>query len=100
MKVGLHVPQWGPDATRAGVLSVVRAVEEAGLDSVWVADHVVYPLHSESRYPYRDDPPFAAADGFLEAIATLGAIAGATERVLLGTSVLALPMREPLQIAK
>ncbi len=101
MKVGVHVPQWGPDATRAGVLSVARAADEAGLDSIWVADHVVYPVRSESTYPYRDDgSPFEAEDGFLDAIATLGAIAGATERVLLGTSVLALPMREPLQIAK
>lgn len=101
MKVGVHVPQWGPDATRDGVLSVARAAEDAGLDSIWVADHVVYPVSSESTYPYRDGgTPFAAKDGFLDAMTTLGAIAGATERVLLGTSVLALPMREPLQIAK
>jgi probable F420-dependent oxidoreductase len=101
MKIGVHVPQWGPDATRAGVLSVARAAEEAGLDSVGVADHVVHPLRSESSYPYREDgTPFAPEDGFLEAVVTLSAIAGATERVLLGTSVLVLPMREPLQVAK
>ena len=101
MKIGLHVPQWGPDATRSGVLSVARAVEDAGLDSVWVADHVVYPLRSQSRYPYREEgTPFAPEEGFLDAITTLGALAGATKRVLLGTSVLVLPMREPLQVAK
>jgi probable F420-dependent oxidoreductase len=101
VRIGLHVPQWGADATREGVLSVARAAEAAGLDSLWVADHVVYPLATGSRYPYRDDgAPFAPEDGFLEAITTLAAIAGATERIGLGTSVLVLPMREPLLTAK
>ena len=101
MKVGIHIPQWGPDATREGVLSVARAAEDAGLDSVWVADHVVFPLRSESTYPYgHDGAPFAPEDGFLEAFTTLAAIAGATKRVALATSVLVLPMREPLQVAK
>jgi probable F420-dependent oxidoreductase len=101
MKIGIHVPQWGASANREGVLAVARLAEEAGLDSVWVADHVVYPLRSQSTYPYRDDgAPFAPYDGFLEAFTTLALIAGATERVALGTSVLVLPMREPLQAAK
>lgn len=101
MKIGVHVPQWGRDATRDGVLSVARAAEAAGLDSVWVADHLVHPLRSATPYPYRaEGAPFAAADGFLEAFTTLAAIAGATEHIALGTSVLVLPMREPLQTAK
>lgn len=101
MKVGVHVPQWGPDADRAGVLTVARLAEDIGLDSIWVADHIVYPLHSDSRYPYRaDGPPFAPEDGFLDAFTTLATIAGATERIMLGTSVLVLPMRDPLEVAK
>ena len=44
--------------------------------------------------------PFAAEDGFLEALTTLAVVAGATERIGLGTSVLVLPMREPLLTAK
>jgi probable F420-dependent oxidoreductase len=101
MKIGVHVPQWGPDANREGVLRVARRAEQAGLDSVWVADHIVYPLHSESRYPYRSDgAPFAPEDGFLDAFTTLAAIAGATDRIALGTSVLVLPMRDPLEVAK
>jgi probable F420-dependent oxidoreductase len=100
VKIGVHVPQWGPDATRDGVLKVARTAEAAGLDSIWVADHVVYPLAGGSSYPYRDDgPPFAPDEGFLDALTTLALIAGATERVLLGTSVLVLPMREPVQLA-
>jgi probable F420-dependent oxidoreductase len=101
MKFGVHVPQWGSGATRDGVLAVARTIEQAGLDSVWVADHVVFPLESKAAYPYRaDGVPFAPEDGFLEALVTLSVLAGATERIELGTSVLALPMRHPLIVAK
>jgi probable F420-dependent oxidoreductase len=101
MRIGIHVPQWGPDANREGVMAVARAANDAGLDSVWVADHVVYPREGADAYPFRDDgPPFAAGAGFLDAFTTLALAAGATERVALGTSVLVLPMREPLQLAK
>jgi probable F420-dependent oxidoreductase len=101
VRFGVHVPQWGADATRDGVLSVARCAEDAGLDSVWVADHVVHPHESVSTYPYRPDGvPFGPEEGFLEAFTLLSVIAGATSRVQLGTSVLVMPMREPLLTAK
>jgi len=101
MRLGVHLPQWGPAADRRGVLRVARAAEASGLDSVWVADHIVFPTRSASSYPYRKGGvPFRAEDAFLEALTTLAVVAGATERVDLGTSVLVLPMREPLLVAK
>lgn len=102
MKVGIHIPQWGTGATRQGVLDVARTAEESGLDSVWVSDHIVFPLSDSSDYPYgrAGKTPFTADDGFLEAFTLLAAIAGVTERVTLGTSVLVLPMRNPLVAAK
>jgi probable F420-dependent oxidoreductase len=97
----MHVPQWGPDASRDGVLDVAAAAEKAGLDSIWVADHVVFPAESASRYPYdAGGTPFAAEDGFLEAFITLAVVAGATETLRIGTSVLVLPMRDPVLVAK
>lgn len=101
MRIGVHVPQWGPTADRAGVLSVALAAESAGLDAIWVADHIVIPTTSASRYPYRQDGvPFGVDDGFLEALTTLSVVAGATERIGLGTSVLVMPMREPVLTGK
>lgn len=100
MKFGVHLPQWGPRATRGGVLAAARTAEEVGFDSVWVADHVVHPMSSSSAYPFSRQPPWAAEDGFLEALTTLACVAGATERVALGTSVLVLPMRPTLLTAK
>lgn len=101
MKFGVHLPQWGPLATRDAVLAVVEAIEGCGLDSAWVADHVVYPSAGAERYPYSTDgTPFRPKDGFLEAFATLALAAAATTRIALGTSALVLPMREPLLTAK
>jgi probable F420-dependent oxidoreductase len=101
VKFGVHVPQWGVGATRESVLSVARTIEDAGLDSLWVGDHIVYPRRGDAPYPYRrEGPPFEPGDGFLEALTTLAVIAGNTDRVLLGTSVLVASMREPLLLAK
>jgi probable F420-dependent oxidoreductase len=102
MRAGIHVPQWGPEATRAGVLEIARSAEAAGLESIWVADHIVLPARTGSRYPYSRDgtTAFKPEDGFLDALTTLAVIAGATDRIRLGTSVLVLPMRQPLPVAK
>lgn len=100
MKIGFHVPQWGRSADREGVLAVARAAELAGLDSIWVADHVVVPVGSDDRYPYAAETPFRPEDGFLEALTTLAVVAGACEQIRIGTSVLVLPMRHPVTTAK
>jgi probable F420-dependent oxidoreductase len=102
LRVGIHIPQWGLGATRAGVLEVARAAEASGLDSVWVADHIALPVTTSTRYPYSRDgtTSFKSEDGFLDALTTLAVIAGATERVRLGTSVLVVGIRHPLALAK
>jgi probable F420-dependent oxidoreductase len=101
VKFGIHLPQWGAGASREGVLDVARSVEASGLDSVWVGDHVVVPAEYSSVYPYRTaGTPFEPEDGFLDALTVLAAVAGATERVQIGTSVLVAPLRHPLALAK
>ena len=100
MEFGVHLPQWGPAATRDGVLALVQTVERVGLDSVWVADHIVYPLDGLERYPYGQVPSFRPEDGLLEPLTALSVVAGATNRIRLGTSALIVPMRNPLVTAK
>jgi len=77
-------------------------LEAAGFDSMWVSDHVVFPHEVRSRYPF-------AADGrvtwrvdvdYIEPVIALSAISAATSRAELGTSVLILPMRNPVLFAK
>jgi len=102
MNVGCHLPMFGPIATRENVLAFARRMEDLGYDSLWASDHVVIPHHIESRYPYSETGAFPLPPGanFLEPLTTLALVAGVTERVKLGTTILVLPHRHPVLAAK
>ena len=102
MKWGVHLPHLGRDVSGERVASFARAVEAANVHSVWVSDHVCWPSEIESKYPYTADGSFPADSsiGWLEPISTLLFVAGCTERVRLGTTVLILPYRAPVVTAK
>jgi probable F420-dependent oxidoreductase len=75
------------------------AVEAFGLDSIWLADHIVIPHGHQTKYPYSPDgrltsPPYP------EPLTTLAYLAAVTTRVELGTAVLVLPQRNPILVAK
>jgi probable F420-dependent oxidoreductase len=102
MNFGCHLPMFGPVATRQNVLAFARRMEALGYESLWASDHVVIPHTIQSRYPYSDTgkfplPPDAT---FLEPLTTLALVAGVTERVKLGTTILVLPHRHPVLAAK
>lgn len=102
MEVGCHLPVYGPAATREVVLGFARRMEALGYDSLWASDHVVIPYSIASRYPYNPtgDFPLPPDTNFLEPLTTLALVAGGTERVRLGTTVLVLPHRHPVLAAK
>src|SRR5690348_5659004 len=76
MRVSLSITQFptGPDHTPLD--RIVRSADESGIDTVWVADHLV-------QYAPGTDP----TDPHLEAYTTLGWFAGRSERVHLGAMV-------------
>jgi probable F420-dependent oxidoreductase len=90
VKLGICVPHYGRPIEVERMLAVVRRVEEVGLDSVWVTDHVIVP--HDVDIIYRED--------MLDPLAMLPWLAGVTERVFLGTSVVILPYRSPIPLAK
>ena len=102
MKIGCHLPTFGPVGTRESVLTVARRMEALGYDSLWASDHVVIPYRIDPQYPYSPTGqfPLAADVPFLEPLVTLSLVAGVTERVQLGTSILVLPHRNPVLAAK
>jgi len=100
MRYGFYLPTRGPTGTREGVLALARAGERLGLNSAMVADHVVFPAHSESTYPYTVDGKHPGVGDALDIFSILGVVAGATERLRLVTSVLVLPYRNPVLTAK
>jgi probable F420-dependent oxidoreductase len=102
LQFGCHLPIWGPGATRDALITLAQRVEGLGFDSVWASDHVVVPTRIESRYPYNatGNFPLPATANFLEPLTALAVVAGATQRVQLGTTVLVLPHRHPVLAAK
>ncbi|MDP9238083.1 MAG: LLM class F420-dependent oxidoreductase [Chloroflexota bacterium] len=102
MEIGLHVPQVGPLASSENIAAFARAADDTGFDGLWVFDHVVLQKEQQSRYPYSPDGSlgFPPTMNFLEPLTQLAFLAAHTKRVQLGTSVLVLPMRQPVLHAK
>ena len=90
MKIGICVPHYGRPIEVDRILDVVRSAEEAGLDSVWVTDHVIVPRDVDVIY----------REHMLDPLAMLPWLAAATSRIALGSSVVILPYRSPLAVAK
>jgi probable F420-dependent oxidoreductase len=101
MKLGVFLPISGRAA--AGVLmDAARRAELLGYDSIWAADRIVIPWEIRTRYPYSLDQEFIVPPDrpFLEPLTCLAFLAGCTERVRLGISVLVMPYRHPLYWGK
>jgi probable F420-dependent oxidoreductase len=100
--VGVTLPTQGPLATPDAVAGLARQADALGYGSVWVTDHIAIPMRAESRYPYTADGrlPWDPSIPYLDALTALSWVAAQTRSVRLGTSVLVLPMRHPLPVAK
>ena len=85
---GVLLPHFGKYASRARLVAGSRQIERYGFDSVWVRDHLVFHPHA------LEDPDRT----HLDPIVVLSAIAGATERLKLGTATL-IPHRHPIELA-
>jgi probable F420-dependent oxidoreductase len=81
----------GPFMTRETLVAAARATDAAaGIDDVWVVDHIAIP----------PDDAEGSGGRYLDPLASLAFLAGCTTRVALGTGVLVLPYRPPLPTAK
>src|SRR5580700_9550860 len=86
MRYGFYLPTRGPTATRASILALAREGERLGLHSAMIADHIVFPVESQSPYPYTVDGKHPSEGDALETFSILGHVAGATERLRLVSS--------------
>ena len=90
MRLGVNVPNFGP-GTEPGVLRCwAQTVEGLGFDLLMISDHVAVTPDVAEQYPAP----------FYEPFTTLAWLAGITGRVRLGTTVLIVPYRHPLLIAR
>ena len=83
VKVGVGFGGWPfPDADPERLWEYVDACESLGIDSIWLSDRIVSEVLS------------------LEPLIALSFIAARTRTLKFGTSVLALPLRNPTVLAK
>ena len=90
MKLGISIRNMGPQSSRQIITDCAVAADQAGLDSLWITEHIAIPP---------DDAE--GSDGrYLDPLITLSYLAAKTENIKLGTGVLILPYRPPLVTAK
>ncbi|MDE0808641.1 MAG: TIGR03619 family F420-dependent LLM class oxidoreductase [Alphaproteobacteria bacterium] len=99
---GLDVGIYGPLAEPETITTLAKFAEDAGFQSIWLADHVVFPAKFSSKYPFSATGSFPApvTDPLLEPIAAMGVLAGATSKIRIGTAVLIIPYRNPVLLAR
>lgn len=101
MKIGLALPQLGGQVTRDGLRAFCEHAEALGYASLWVQEHIFYPLDPISGYSARPGlaipPAYRSVLGPLE---TLAAVAAWTTTPTLGTSVLVAGLHRPVALAQ
>src|SRR5262245_48067536 len=81
IRVGIGLSGY-PFEDGRGLLRLAAVLEAVGVDSLWQTDRLV------------------SSEPFLEAMSTMAALAGATERLRFGMNAVVLSFRDPLVLAK
>ncbi|MEU4890870.1 TIGR03619 family F420-dependent LLM class oxidoreductase [Streptomyces sp. NPDC044780] len=90
MELHVVLPDESPRMGPRELTDLAQEAEALGYEGVWLPDHVLPPG------PYGPD----RYGGVYEPLIALASIAAVTRRITLGTSVLVLPLRDPLILAR
>ena len=102
MKFGISFANVGTFVKGKGAALLAQAAEEAGFDSLWTVEHILYPEGYESVYPYAPDGkmPGSGNNPIPDPLVWLGYAAAVTSSIRLATGISLLPERHPLTFAK
>jgi probable F420-dependent oxidoreductase len=87
--LGVILPNYGEGSSPSGIRRTAELAAELGFDSVWATEHIVVAPDAVDPYGRVYDP-----------LVTLAWIAGWTERIGLGTSIVLVPLHHPIHLAK
>jgi probable F420-dependent oxidoreductase len=90
MKVGVNLINFGPGAHPDALTRWVQLVETLGYHLLMTCDHIAITPDVQARYPAP----------FYEPLSTLGWLAGITSRMEIGTTVIIVPYRNALEMAR
>jgi probable F420-dependent oxidoreductase len=93
MFFGLPLAEYAPLGQRA---------EQLGFEALWLADHLITPVHFTHNYPYAPtgDPGYRSDTPLTDVWVTIGHLAAVTRRILLATGLYILPLRPPFVSAR
>jgi len=99
---GLDLGIYGPLAKAETIIELGKFAERVGFNSIWLADHIIFPSQFESKYPYSANGsfPVPVAEPLMEPIATMGVLIGETSSIKIGTAVLIMPYRNPILLSR
>jgi probable F420-dependent oxidoreductase len=86
---GVILPNYGLDSGPEAIRRTTELAVELGFDSVWTTEHIIVGPEGIDPYGRVYDP-----------LVTLGWIAGWTDRIGLGTSILLVALHNPMHLAK
>jgi probable F420-dependent oxidoreductase len=86
---GVILPNYGMGSNPDGIRRFAETAEELGFASAWTTEHIIVGPEAVDPYGRVYDP-----------LVTLGWIAGWTERIGLGTSIVLVPLHQPMLLAK
>ena len=89
MHFGVILPNYGKNSTPDGIRRFAEAAEGLGFDSVWTTEHIIVGPEAVDPYGRVYDP-----------LVALGWVAGWTQRIGLGTSIVLVPLHNPMRLAK
>jgi probable F420-dependent oxidoreductase len=87
--LGVILPNYGSASSPAEIRRVAELAAELGYDSIWATEHIIVGPEGVDPYGRVYDP-----------LVTLGWLAGLTESIGLGTSIVLSPLRNPIHLAK
>lgn len=101
MKVGITLPNLGPQATRENVLKLATQAEKDGFDSLWTITRILWPLKPQSAYRATPDGSLPLEyQNVLDPLDVLVYVAANTNNIVLGTSVADIFFYTPIMLAK
>lgn len=81
---------------------VAQAAEANGFDSIWMPEHLIFPVDMPPEYSYTPDgfPPMHSDTPSFDPFVVLAGVASRTQSIKLGTGVFILPLRHPISVAR